>query len=55
MFEVKTKIVHDTSGMFGAGDITDRPCPSITNGVNALNSRHFQVFRYFIDTPPPLK
>jgi len=38
-----TKVVHDTSGAFGAGDITDRPSPAITVGVNSLNSRHFKV------------
>lgn len=38
-----TKVVHDTSGAFGAGDITNRPSPAITVGVNSLNSRHFQV------------
>lgn len=37
------KVVHDTSGAFGAGDITNRPSPAITFGVNSLNSRHFQV------------
>lgn len=36
-------VLHDTSGEFSNGDITDRPCPTITVGVGSLNSRHFQV------------
>ena len=38
-----TKVVHDTSGLWGAGDITDRPSPAITVGVNSVNSNHFKV------------
>jgi DNA (cytosine-5)-methyltransferase 1 len=37
-------VIHDTSGQFGAGDITDRPSPTVTGGVNSLNSRHFQIY-----------
>lgn len=37
------RVVHDTSGLYGAGDVTDRPSPAVTVGVNSLNSRHFQV------------
>lgn len=40
---VETRLIHDTSGEFGSGDVTDRPCPTITSGVNGLNSRHFQI------------
>jgi DNA (cytosine-5)-methyltransferase 1 len=48
---IKTRVVHDTSGKGGAagvnsysaGDITDKPCPAVTVGVNSLNSSHFQV------------
>lgn len=36
-------VVHDTSGQFGAGEVTDRPSPTITVGVNAVNSLHFKV------------
>jgi DNA (cytosine-5)-methyltransferase 1 len=36
-------LVHDTSGEYGAGDVTDRPVPTITSGVNSVNSRHYQV------------
>lgn len=38
-----TRVVHDTSGEFSVGEITDRPSPSTTIGVNSLNSRHFKV------------
>ena len=40
---VKSRIVHDTKGQWSSGDITDKPCPTITVGVNSLNSRHFIV------------
>jgi len=41
------RVVHDTSGDFSVGDVTDRPSPAITVGVNALNASHFKV-----DGPP---
>lgn len=37
------QVVHDTSGNGSLGDVTDRPCPGITVGVNNVNSRHWQV------------
>lgn len=37
------RVVHDTSGLFSQGDVTDRPCPAITNGKGGLNAYHFQV------------
>lgn len=40
---VGARVVHDTSGQFGAGDITDRPAPTVSVGVNSINSQHFQV------------
>jgi len=43
-----TRVVHDTSGQFGVGEITDRPSPAITVGVNSVNSLHFKV-----DGPEP--
>lgn len=52
MYEVLVKVVHDTSGLFSVGDITDRPSPTITIGVNSLNASHFQVYTYLTDTPP---
>lgn len=39
------RVVHDTSGTWGKGDVTDSPCPTITVGVNAVNSYHFRVER----------
>jgi DNA (cytosine-5)-methyltransferase 1 len=44
-------IVHDTSGLYGAGDITNKPSPTISVGVNSVNSHHFQVRG---DTPEPV-
>ncbi len=38
-----TRVVHDTSGQYSAGDVTDAPCPTISIGVRSLNSRHYQV------------
>lgn len=37
------RVIHDTSGERSIGDITDRPSPTITVGVDAVNSHHFQV------------
>lgn len=38
------RLVHQRGQSWnGAGDITDRPSPAVTTGVDALNSRHFQV------------
>lgn len=36
-------VVHDTSGQRSAGEIIDRPSPTITVGVDSLNSTHFKV------------
>lgn len=52
MYEVLVKVVHDTSGQFSVGDVTERPCPAITIGVNGLNSAHYQIYSYFTNTPP---
>lgn len=41
--EVHARLVHDTSGQFSAGDVTDQPCPTVLVGPNALNSRHYQM------------
>lgn len=37
------KVVHDTSGLYGMGEVTDRPSPTITVGVNSINSLNFKV------------
>ena len=34
----KLRIIHDTGGFVRNKDITDRPCPTVTVGVNSLNS-----------------
>lgn len=39
-----TRAVHDTSGLYGAGEITNRPCPTVTVGVNSVNANHYQVY-----------
>ena len=54
LYEVKTKVIHDTSGTFSQGEITNRPSPAITVGVNGMNSRHYQIEYYLTDSPPPL-
>lgn len=38
-----TRLIHDTSGERGQGDVTDRPSPAITVGVGGMNSRHYQI------------
>jgi DNA (cytosine-5)-methyltransferase 1 len=40
---IVTRVVHDTSGERGLGDVTDAPSPTITVGINGINSHHFQV------------
>ncbi|QPL14152.1 methyltransferase [Streptomyces phage TurkishDelight] len=37
------RLVHDTSGDRGQGDVTDKPSPAITVGTDAINSYHFRV------------
>lgn len=37
------KVVHDTSGQRSVGEITNRPSPTITVGINSINSLHFKV------------
>ena len=38
-----SRLVHDTSGTFGQGDVTNKPCPAITVGIGGLNSVHYKV------------
>lgn len=37
------RVIHDTSGERGQGDITDEPSPTVTVGMNSINSYHFRV------------
>lgn len=45
------RVVHDTTGKggdgginsFSTGVVTDRPAPTITNGMGSINSNHFKV------------
>lgn len=43
------RVVHDTSGKgnahpaYGAGDVTDKPCPTVTVGIPSMNSTHYLV------------
>lgn len=40
------RVVHDTSGQHSLGELDlDAPVPTITNGINGLNSHHFKVER----------
>lgn len=41
--EASLSVIHDTSGLWSKGDVTDEPSPTITVGVNAMNSGHFKV------------
>lgn len=34
-------VIHDTRGLFGQGPVLDRPSPTITVGVNSVNSLHY--------------
>lgn len=43
MWEQKLRVIHDTSGLWGAGDVTDRPCPTVVVGVNSVARHHYQV------------
>jgi DNA (cytosine-5)-methyltransferase 1 len=36
-------VVHDTSGAWGAGEVIGRPSPTITVGMDSINSCHFKV------------
>lgn len=48
-YQVIKRVIHDTSGLYSQGDISDRPCPAITIGVNGLNASHYQVEYYLTD------
>jgi DNA (cytosine-5)-methyltransferase 1 len=37
------KAVHDTSGTFSQGEISDRPCPAITVGIGGMNACYYKV------------
>jgi DNA (cytosine-5)-methyltransferase 1 len=42
-------LAHDTSNgpntTFSVGDVTNKPCPAITVGVNSVNAQHYKVTR----------
>jgi len=45
---IESKVIHDTGGnnpnRWAANvDVTDKPCPAITVGINSINSNHFKV------------
>lgn len=45
---VEARVIHDTGGQKETRyvknkDVTDQPCPAITNGIAGLNSCHFKV------------
>lgn len=37
------RVVHDTSGLFSTGDVTNKPVPTIMVGPHAVNSAHYQI------------
>jgi DNA (cytosine-5)-methyltransferase 1 len=41
--QIVARVIHDTSGERGQGDITDQPAPTITPGAGGINSHHFQL------------
>lgn len=46
---IPIRAIHDTSGLYSQGEITDRPCPAITVGVNGINSYHYQIEEQIIE------
>lgn len=48
-----TRYIHDTSGDRSTGDITDRPSPTVTVGVNLVNSNHYRVVGSKLTTHDP--
>ena len=40
---VEARVMDDTSGFVRNKDVTDQPCPAITNGIEGLNNYHYQV------------
>jgi DNA (cytosine-5)-methyltransferase 1 len=55
LFEVIDKVIHDTSGDRSLGDVTDRPCPTITvAGTQGLPpaSCHFKIHYHLTESPP---
>lgn len=43
--------IHDTSGQYSVGDVSDKPCPTITVGVDGLNSLHYQIEEEILRVP----
>lgn len=45
-------VVHDRGKTWHAqGDVTDRPCPTITVGVDGLNSEHYKIEQEVVRIP----
>lgn len=51
-WEIIDRVVHDTSGIFSQGDVTDRPCPAVTVGAGGMNACHYQIHYHTADAPP---
>jgi len=49
LYEVVTRVIHDTSGQWSQGEITNRACPVIMPGMSGINSYHFQVEHFITD------
>ena len=52
LWEVIDRVVHDTSGTFSQGEVTDRPCPAVTVGAGGMNACHYQIHYHVTDAPP---
>lgn len=42
-YQILLRVHHDTSGDYAAGDVTNKPCPTITVGGIMSNACHFKV------------
>lgn len=38
-----SRMIHDTGGFVRDKDVTNRPSPALTIGINSLNATHFQI------------
>lgn len=49
------RLIHDTGGAYSLGDVTDRPCPTITAGGDVSNAYHYRVETKEEATVPKIK
>jgi DNA-cytosine methyltransferase len=48
---IPVRVVHDTRGNWSRGEVTDSPCPTITVGMDSLNSVHYEVEEEVVRVP----